>query len=176
MESRGPDDGWHDLDELLRLHRPSPSSGFVTAVKRSLRPRRRRGAVPSSRLVFVTALCVLALGVFASFGGVSYAAHGIGHGVASVKAAVTGPRVVHHSPATDQYHTPPPIEIPGGGGVSGAGGGGGGVSGAGGGGAGAQPAAMGNLPFTGFPVIFTSAIGFGLILIGLMLRRREQRV
>jgi hypothetical protein len=166
MESRGPDDGWHDVDELLRLHRPSPAPDFVTAVTRSLRPRLIRGAVPSSRLVFVTALCVLVLGVFASFGGVSYAAHGIGHGVASVKAAVAGPRVVHHSPATDQYQTPPPIGIPGGGGVSGAGGGG----------AGAQPAAMGNLPFTGFPVIFTNAVGFGLILIGLMLRRREQRI
>lgn len=165
MGSRVPDDGWHDVDELLRLHRPSPNPGFVAALARSLRTSRPRGAVPSSRLVFVTALCVIVLGVFASFGGVSYAAHGIGHGVASVKAAVGGPRVVHHSPATDQYHTPPPVGIPGGGGVSGAGGGGA-----------AQPAAMGNLPFTGFPVIFTSAIGFGLILIGLMLRRREQRI
>ena len=45
----------------------------------------------------------------------------------------------------------------------------------GGGGAGTQPAAMGKLPFTGLPVIFTTAIGFGLILIGFMLRRREQR-
>jgi hypothetical protein len=45
----------------------------------------------------------------------------------------------------------------------------------GGGGAGTQPAAMGILPFTGLPVIFTTAIGFGLILIGFMLRRREQR-
>jgi hypothetical protein len=167
MGSRGPDDGWNEVDELLRLHRPSPSPGFTTAVARSLRPSRPRGAVPSSRLVFVMALCVLVLGVFASFGGVSYAAHGISHSVASVKAAVGGPRVVHHSPATDQYHTPPPVGIPGGGGVSGAGGGGGG---------GTQPAAMGNLPFTGFPVIFTTAIGFGLILIGLMLRRREQRI
>jgi hypothetical protein len=166
MESRGPDDGWRDVDELLRRHRPSPPPDFVTAVARSLRPRRRRGAVPSSRLVFVTALCVLVLGVFASFGGVSYAAHGIGHGVASVKAAVAGPRVVHHSPATDQYQIPPPVGThPPGGGVSGAGGGGG-----------TQPAAMGNLPFTGFPVIFASAIGFGLILIGLMLRRHERRI
>jgi hypothetical protein len=121
--------------------------------------------VPSSRLVFVTALCVLLLGVFASFGGVSYAAHGISHSVGSVKSAVSGPSVVHRSPANDQYHTPPPVTPPAGGGVSGAGGG-----------AGAQPAAMGNLPFTGFPIIFTSAIGFGLILIGLMLRRREQRI
>ena len=165
MRSRGSDD-WHDVDELLRLHRPSPSGDFVAAVARSLRPSRPRGAVPSSRLVFVTALCVLLLGVFASFGGVSYAAHGISHSVGSVKSAVSGPSVVHRSPANDQYHTPPPVTPPAGGGVSGAGGGG----------AGAQPAAMGNLPFTGFPIIFTSGIGFGLILIGLMLRRREQRI
>jgi hypothetical protein len=166
MGSRGPDDGRHDVDGLLRLHRPSASADFVAAVARSLRPSRPRVGVPSSRLVFVTALCVLLLGVFASFGAVSYAAEGIGDGVASVKAAVAGPRVVHHSPATDQYHTPPPIGTPGGG-VSGARGGGGG---------GTQPAAMGNLPFTGFPIILTSAIGLGLILIGLMLRRREQRI
>jgi hypothetical protein len=168
MGSRVPDDGWNDVDDLLRFHRPSPSADFVTAVARSLRQSRQRGAVPSSRLVFVTALCVMVFGVFASFGGVSYAAHGISHGVASVKAAVTGPRVVHHSPATDQYHTPPPVGPPAGGGVSGAGGGSAG--------GGTEPAAMGNLPFTGFPVIFTSAIGFGLILIGLILRRREQRI
>jgi hypothetical protein len=166
MGSRGSDDGWLDADELLRLHRPSPSGDFVAAVARSLRPR-PRWAVPSSRLVFVTALCVLLLGVFASFGAVSYAAHGISHSVASVKSAVAGPRVVHHSPATDQYQTPPPVGTPPPGG---------GVSGAGGGGGGTQPAAMGNLPFTGFPIIFTSALGFGLILIGLMLRRREQRI
>jgi hypothetical protein len=169
MRSRGSDDGWLDVDELLRRYRPSPSRDFATAVARSLRLGRPRGAVPSSRLVFVTALCVIVLGMFASFGGVSYAAHGISHSVASVKSAVAGPRVVHQTPATDQYQTPPPpvVTPPSGGGVSGAGGGGG---------AGAQPAAMGNLPFTGFPVIFTSAIGFGLILIGLMLRRREQRI
>jgi hypothetical protein len=165
MGSRGSDD-WHDVDKLLRLHRPSPSGDFVAAAARSLRPGRPRRAVPSSRLVFVTALCVLLLGVFASFGGVSYAAHGISHSVGSVKSAVAGPRVVHRSPATDQYQPPPPVVTPPSGG---------GVSGAGGGGGGTQPAAMGNLPFTGFPVIFTGAIGFGLILIGLMLRRREQR-
>src|SRR5919197_667105 len=116
MRSRGSDDGWLDADELLRLHRPSPSPDFVTAMARSVRPGRPRGAVPSSRLVFVSALCVLLLGVFASFGGVSYAAHGISHSVGSVKSAVSGPSVVHRSPANDQYHTPPPVTPPAGGG------------------------------------------------------------
>jgi hypothetical protein len=167
MGSRRRDHGWLDVDALLRLHRPSASSDFVAAVASSMPSKRPRGAMPASRLVFVGALCVLVLGVFASFGGLSYAAHGISEGVASVKAAVTGPRVVHESPATDQYNTtPPPVGVAGGG-VSGAGGGGGA--------AGTQPAATGDLPFTGFPVIFTTAIGFGLILIGFVLRRREQR-
>jgi hypothetical protein len=107
------------------------------------------------------------LGAFASFGGVSYAAERISHNVVALKHAVVsaeqGVRVTDRSPARDQYHTPPPVTPPAGGGVSGAGGGG------------VQPTVAGNLPFTGFPVFLTGALGLGLILVGLILRRGELR-
>jgi hypothetical protein len=155
-----------DLEETLRAHRPSPRPGFVAEVAHALRAGKPRRTFLRSRLAFVTALVVILVGVFASFGGVTYAAEGISHSVAGVKAAVHGgPRVVHNSPATDQYQPPPSVTPPAGGGVSGGGGGGG-----------TQPAAMGNLPFTGFPLVFTTAIAFGLILLGLLLHRREQRL
>jgi hypothetical protein len=113
------------------------------------------------------------LGAFASFGGLSYAAERVDHGVNAVKTVLTpssepGRRVAQRSPAADEYGSPPPTTPPPGGGVS-AGGGGGGAAGP------PQAQVSGELPFTGFPLIVTAGIGLGLVGVGAVLRRRERR-
>jgi hypothetical protein len=104
------------------------------------------------------------IGGFAAFGGLSYAAEKVARGASAAKHAWTdqGARTSERSPAADQYTSPPPP----GGGVSGGSGSGG-----------VQPAGQvsGELPFTGFPLLATAGIGFALLLVGLLLRRRELR-
>lgn len=156
-----------DVERLLEAHRPLPRTDFVHELARSLgRRSEARRSLAWSRVAFVTALSVLMLGVFASFGGVSYAAGRVDSGVEAVKNAISGSdqslRVSQRSPARDQYGSPPSVTPPQiGGGVLGTGG------------AGSQPNPSGSLPFTGFPLILTMAIGMGLMLVGMLLRRRE---
>jgi hypothetical protein len=154
-----------DVERLLEAHRPLPRTDFVHELARGLGRSEARHPLAWSRVAFVTALSVLMLGVFASFGGVSYAAGRVDSGVEAVKNALGGSdgslRVSQSSPASDQYGSPPPVQT------------GGGVLGSGGGAS--QPSPSGSLPFTGFPLIFTMAIGIGLMLVGILLRRRELR-
>lgn len=105
------------------------------------------------------------IGVFASFGGLAYAAERAEHGLSAVAKVAS----LHHaaresrsSPAADQYG-PPTGPPPAGAGVSGAGGG--------------SPSARptGELPFTGFPLILSGAIGLAFVAFGVALHRREVR-
>jgi hypothetical protein len=106
------------------------------------------------------------VGAFASFGGFAYAAERAEHGLKTVAKVVTvdhAARQNQRSPAADQYGSPP------GGGPSP----GGGVSGAGGGSPSATPS--GELPFTGFPLMLSGAIGLAFFVLGVALHRREAR-
>lgn len=106
------------------------------------------------------------IGVFASFGGFAYAAERAEHGltaVAKVASLNHAARESQRSPAADQYGPPAGGTPPAGAGVSGAGGG--------------SPAARptGELPFTGFPLMLSGAIGLAFLAFGLALHRREAR-
>jgi hypothetical protein len=144
----------------------------MEGVKKPLGTRR-----VGSRLAFAGALTVFVVGVLASFGGVSYAAAGAGHAFhAAKRVTVTShPRVRTLSSASDEYSTPsspsspqgtikgvtksvkpkpvskpvsasPPTSVP-----------------------------SGQLPFTGLSLLSTSVLGFALIGLGVVLRRREGR-
>ena len=159
----------HHIEALLLAHRPLPRPDFVHGLASRVSDRGDRPRFALSRVAFAAALSTLMLGTFASFGGLSYAADGAHHSLKAVKSVVTqAPReTVKRSPASDQYTSPPPVVTPPAGG---------GVSGAGGGGAGSGPAAVNaTLPFTGFPLLLTAAIGLGFLALGLMLRRGEAR-
>jgi hypothetical protein len=108
-------------------------------------------------------------GAFASFGGLAYAAEGVDHRLTAVARLLASPedvaRVNLSSPAADQYGSPPPANTPPAGGALGAGGGF----------PSAQVSPIGDLPFTGFPIFFTAAIGLGILGLGVVLHRREKR-
>ena len=75
--SRRSDRHGFDPEEVLRSHRPDAREEFVeslaqrVAAERSARPR-----VAWSRLAFAGAASTMILGMFASFGGLGYAASG----------------------------------------------------------------------------------------------------
>jgi hypothetical protein len=161
-----------DLEGVLRAHRPSPHPEFLDELAAYLGRHDRRPRA-WSRLAFASAVTTVMLGAVASFGGLGYAAGKVDHGVSAVKSALASSgdhaqRVSQRSPAADQYESPPPVTPPGGGGVLGAGGGGGG-------GQAPQATVSGELPFTGFPLIWTALLGLGFVVLGVLLRRRESR-
>jgi hypothetical protein len=123
--------------------------------------RARRG----SRFAFSAALTVLMLGTFVSFGGLSYAASQSKSAVHTLAKVATAKKVViHDSSAADQYHkknpgqeqtfTPPSGSSPNSTGP-------------------VQQA--GTLPFTGLSLGATALVSGLLLLVGIMLRRRERR-
>ena len=163
-----------DLEGILRAHRPSPHPEFLDELAARLGRHDRRPRA-WSRLAFASAVTTVMLGAVASFGGLGYAAEKVDHGVNAVKSALGSSgdhtqRVSQRSPASDQYASPPPTTPPGGGGVLGAGGGGAGGQ------APAQAVVSGELPFTGFPLIWTGLVGLGFLVLGVLLHRRESRL
>jgi hypothetical protein len=94
------------LARELRLHRPEASDAFVRAlaarVDAERQPTRYHAA---SRFSFASALTVLMLGTLLSFGGFGFAASGVEAAFTSVKQTLhsSGPQVVRHSAAQDQY-------------------------------------------------------------------------
>jgi hypothetical protein len=160
------------VGNALRSARPEASEDLVARLggdvaSASARPARRsRG----SRVAFGTALLVFVLGSFASFGGLSYAATGAKNTATAVQKAVAPAKAEpKQTSATAQYdeeqvptpptgvdeEEPPVVQIAG-------------ES------AGPQPAGD-TLPFTGFGLGMTVALGAALLLLGIVLRRREAR-
>jgi hypothetical protein len=121
-----------------------------------------------SRLAFAGAASTMILGMFASFGGLGYAATGATSTYSVVKQAVVQHKLsvdVNKSSASAQYapNPKPPAQEPPqqtSGGVNGT---------AAGAVAGAQ-----TLPFTGLSLLVTVLVGFTLLATGLILRRRER--
>jgi hypothetical protein len=152
-----------DLGRQLSAARPRPSSELVEgiAARVSARPTPRR----YSRVAFGLALATFMAGLFATFGGVGYAASGVTDTVKAVKTAVhvTSHKQTVQSSAKAQYghsqvaaaiaKVQKPKKTP-------------------------APAVKttvksSQLPFTGLSLLPTVVVALALIGVGVLLRRRE---
>ena len=152
------------LEARLRSARPEADEAFVRTIAGALEPRQQHHAW--SRVAFAAAFTTFVVGMFASFGGISYAASGATNAVHTLtKLAKAEKVVVHHSAAANQYGEPgdednqAPAED-----TQGA------VQAVGG-----VQAESGSLPFTGLSLVATMLLGLAMIMTGLALRRRERR-
>jgi hypothetical protein len=146
------------LDRELSAGAPRADEGFVDSLAREVgvaRPSHR-----GSRRVFAGAFTAVVVGALVSFAGVGLAATGSHKAVPAVKSSVTS-----ETSAQGQYANQAPIRPAAG--VKGAY-----KSTV----AATKPATTsGTLPFTGFSLIGTLALGGALLGVGLLLRRRENR-
>ena len=150
----------HDgLERQIRDSVPEADDAFVSSLSRHVAgsaPRPRR-----SRAVFASAMIVVVLGVFASFGGLGYAAENAKSVATAAKEAVA-PK----TSAEDQYGSTgavvPPSETTT-------------VKVAGATAASAPAQAKGTLPFTGLSLVGALVLGTALLAVGVVMRRREQR-
>jgi hypothetical protein len=149
------------LERELRTSRPEPREVFLAELSQQVADSgtvtRRRAP---SQIAFAMALTTFALGTFASFGGVGYAASGAVSTANVVKHAIAHKQASKHTSAAAQYG---PAAAP----------------------KGAAPAqateavnvaaAGQSLPFTGLSLLVTAIIGFTMLTAGVFLRRRESR-
>ena len=158
--------GKSDPEIMLRSHRAEPREEFLQGLADQVGAERPVHRTAWSRLAFAGAASTMILGMFASFGGLGYAASGASATYSVVKKAVVQHKLtvdVRKSSAAGQYDTnptPPADNVAGESGVKGT---------AAGAVAGAQ-----TLPFTGVSLLVTVLIGFALLATGLILRRRER--
>jgi hypothetical protein len=155
-----------DPEGILRSNRPEASEEFVQSLANHIARERPAHRTAWSRLAFAGAASTMVLGMFASFGGVGYAAGGASSAYSVVKTVVVQHKVTFHvdkSSASSQYAPTPqtPAQGPNSE-VAGSSAGAGAV-------AGAQA-----LPFTGVSLLVTVVLGFALLATGLILRRRER--
>jgi hypothetical protein len=152
------------LERELSASRPEPRAGFLNElgqqISESTADSRRRSP---SQIAFALALTTLALGTFASFGGVGYAASSAVSTANVVKHAIAHKPAARHTSAAAQYGPAsppaPPARVAAAEHTAGTGG----------------VAAAQTLPFTGLSLLVTAIVGFSLLLAGLFLRRQENR-
>ena len=164
--------GWWALEAALRSLRAEARPDLVQGITDRIQAQPTRGRRPWSRLAFAAAVSVFILGSFASFGGLSYAAPGVGGTVAAVKQVVALHPLkvtVHKSSAMSQYPAPPtkpkntfkppaPPKPKAAAATK------------------TPPVASGQtLPFTGMSLLGTLVASVFLVSVGLVLRRRERR-
>jgi hypothetical protein len=148
----------------LRSYRAEPREEFVQNLADRVGAERPVHRTAWSRLAFAGAASTMILGMFASFGGLGYAAGGATSTYSVVKKAVVDHKLsvdVHKSSASAQYATnpePPANETAGQ------------VEGS----AAGAVAGADTLPFTGVSLLVTVMVGFALLATGLILRRRER--
>jgi hypothetical protein len=160
-----------DLEVRLRAIRAEPRHVFVRDLsERMIGSAETRSRRPLSRLAFAGGLITLMVGMFASFGGLGYAASGADNAYKAVTKLATSHHVtVHHSAARAQYPGNPPKTT-----VVAAAHEPQTASGVAAESAVAAAAQSGSLPFTGFSLLATVLISAALIASGLLLRRRER--
>jgi hypothetical protein len=140
------------LDRQLRTGAPKADDAFVASLAAELPARRAQG----SRKAFASAIAVVVLGTFASFGGVGYAAEGATHAASVAKDAVAKTSASDQYGSTKPVEPAPPSEPP--------------VRVAA---ATAASPPKSTLPFTGLSLIGTVGLGAALFVVGLAIRRRE---
>jgi hypothetical protein len=158
--------GQSDPEAILRSHRAEPREEFVESLADRVDAKRPVHRTAWSRLAFAGAASTMILGMFASFGGVGYAAGGASSAYSVVKKAVVQHNlsVEVKSSASDEYPKNTPSVVPPANNVAGET-----TGSAAGAVAGAQ-----TLPFTGLSLLVTVLIGFTLLATGVILRRRER--
>lgn len=155
------------VDTALRSAAPRAADELVDELSGRVLASATRRTGRSSRTAFGAALTVFMLGTFASFGGLGYAASSAQSTATAVKRVVVAKKstktVVQTSAAT-QYgaQTVPTVKAPSDPVVR--------VAGT----SATQPQQTGTLPFTGYGLGGTAALGTALLALGLVLRRREQ--
>jgi hypothetical protein len=153
-----------DPEAILRSHRAEPHEEFVDSLVERIDDERPAHRTAWSRLAFAGAASTLILGMFASFGGLGYAASGASSSYAVVKQAVVHHKLTVHvkeSSARSQYNTTPQAPAQNVAGQTQAKGQ-------------ALGAVKSSLPFTGVSLLATVLLGFALLVTGLILRRRER--
>ncbi|MGZ4355888.1 MAG: hypothetical protein ACXVRU_03680 [Gaiellaceae bacterium] len=153
-----------DPEALLLSHRAEPSEEFVQGLTDQVDAARPVSRTAWSRLAFAGAASTMILGMFASFGGLGYAASGANTTYSVVKKAVVQHKLsvdVHKSSASAQYgqNPEPPANN---------------VAGETTGSAAGAVAGAQTLPFTGVSLLVTVLLGLALLTTGLILRRRER--
>jgi hypothetical protein len=159
------------VEAALLDARPTASDEFVGGLSERAFATNVKRSGHGSRFAFAAALTVFMLGTFASFGGLSYAASSAQTTASAVHRIVAPVKVerTHRSSASTQYGeqsvlTPPvakakkpdpTVRVA--------------AAKAG------SPPQSGTLPFTGYGLGMTAAIGSLLLALGVFLRRRESR-
>lgn len=146
-----------ELDRDLKQAAPQAGDDFVASLAERVAPTSKPRR---SRAAFASAVVVVVVGSFASFGGLGYAAENVS------SAATAAKGVVAKTSAQDQYgedevigeqsSTPTNTQVAGAT-------------------AEAPAQAKGTLPFTGLSLVGTLVIGAALVGVGIALRRREQQ-
>jgi hypothetical protein len=159
--------GQSDPEAMLRSHRAEPRDEFVQGLADQVDATRPASRTAWSRLAFAGAASTMILGMFASFGGLGYAASGANTTYSVVKKAVVDHKLsvdVHKSSAAAQYpDNTPSAEQPANN-----------VAGETTGSAAGAVAGAQTLPFTGISLLVTVLLGLALLTTGLILRRRER--
>jgi hypothetical protein len=156
--------GESEPEAILRSHRAEPREEFVQSLAGRVDAERPVRRTTWSRLAFAGAASTLILGMFASFGGLGYAAAGASSTYTVVKQAVVHHKVSVHiksSAASSQYSrtpTAPAEQVAGQSQSKGS----------------SLGAVKSSLPFTGLSLLITVLLGSALLVTGLVLRRRER--
>jgi hypothetical protein len=156
------------VDTALRSAAPRAAEELVDELSGRVLASATRRSGRTSRTAFGAALTVFMLGTFASFGGLGYAATSAQSTVTAVKRVVVKEQktktAAAQTSAATQYGAQdvPTVKTPSDPVVR--------VAGT----TATQPQQTGTLPFTGYGLGATAALGTALLALGLLLRRREQ--
>jgi hypothetical protein len=158
-----------DAETRLRAYRSEPRADFSRDLAGRLQDNPVRRPTAWSRLAFAGSVASLIVGMFATVGGFSYAAAGATSTYSVVKESVVDQKLtveVDKSSAQEQYPgTPTPPEQPPQQNVAGENTNNAAVAGV---------EAADTLPFTGISLLATFLVGASLLVLGLILRRRER--